>query len=212
MRLCLVEILTANCYCQGVKLVRASSPRGLPSPACNKRWGERERTALNANESCFPKITSAKCPRLLTSLPPLQASPVQPHHIAQGHAIYELFKNRIIAHGINIQTFSIICCQLSPSIAPPLALLSVILLMICIPVALGWSELSPIDATCQACWAGLDWAALFFLLPHWFTGRWFLSLFHYTLLKLAQTSSHYPFFFFLHHSVYILKCSFLRSP
>lgn len=44
---------------------------------------------------------------------------MQPHHIAPGHVIYELFRNRSIAYEINIQTFSIICCQLSPPLSPP---------------------------------------------------------------------------------------------
>lgn len=73
---------------------------------------------------------------------------MQPHHIAPGHVIYELFKIRSIAHEINIQTF--FYYPLS-ALSLSLSLLSVILLMICIPVALGWSELVPIDATCQAC-------------------------------------------------------------
>ena len=72
-----------------------------------------------------------------------------------------------ITHDINIQTFCNICCQLllSPSLSLTHCILALILVTICIPVALGWSELVPTVATCQACRARLDWTALFFLTP-----------------------------------------------
>lgn len=86
-------------------------------------------------------------------------------------SLINYLKTVLIAHEIHIQIFPIICCQ----IPLPVSLLSVILVMICIPVALGWSGLVPIDATCLACWARLHWAAVFSPLLHCFTGRWFLS-------------------------------------
>lgn len=69
---------------------------------------------------------------------------MQPHYIAPGNVVYELFKISADACGINIQKCSIMCCQVS------LCLLSVMLGVICIPLALGWSGPMPIDATCHA--------------------------------------------------------------
>ena len=122
----------------------------------------------------------------LTPLPSPPGLTQQLHQIAPGHFIYELFKN---THEIKILTFFIICCQLplTPSLPPSLSRLSVILVMICIPEALGQSGPVPIDATCQACWVRLDWAALLF--PHSSTGLLAgdFSSFHCSLLWLACT-------------------------
>lgn len=100
----------------------------------------------------WPEKISKPCPLLSN-----------PHHIARGHVTHELFKIRRITREINIQPCSIMYRQLSFLLS--VSLLSVIRVTICIPVALGWSELVPIEATCQACRVRQDWAALFFLTP-----------------------------------------------
>lgn len=108
---------------------------------------------------------------------------MRPQLDAPGYNFHELFKKTvgsslkwIFRHFFHFyylhELAASLCCSL----------LSVILVMICIPVALAWSGLVPIDATCQACWVGLDWAALLFFfslspfLLHLASGRWFLSL------------------------------------
>lgn len=101
------------------------------------------------------------------------------------------------------------------SLSPSVSLLSVILVMICIPVALGWSELVPTDATCQACWVRLDWAALFF--PYSYTGLLVgdFSLSFPTHIAWACLNSRFKItsvFFFLQSSVNILKCCFYSRP
>lgn len=71
--------------------------------------------------------------------------------------------------------------------------------MICIPVALGWSELVPTDSTCQACWVRLDWVALFFLTPTlvcWQVIFLFSTIYHSCFPKLLL-QNYICFFFFI---------------
>lgn len=104
--------------------------------------------------------------------------------------------------------------SLSPALSPSFSLVSVILVMICIPVALGWSELVPADSTCQACWVRLDRAALFFLTPTlvcWQVIFLFSTTYRLSLPKLLLQNNICLVFFF-YSSVYILKSCFSSCP